>query len=45
MTSAQTKLNKLARWKAKKPYDDWLTNMYWRYSHQVHGDLNSTGAW
>jgi hypothetical protein len=45
MTSAETKLAKYARWKAKKPYDDRLTLLYWRYSHQVYGDLNSVGAW
>lgn len=45
MKSAEVKLRKYARWKAKKPYSDHLTTLYWRYSHQVHGDLNSTGAW
>lgn len=45
MTSAETKLRKFARWKAKKPYSDRLATRYWRYSHQVYGDLNKTGAW
>lgn len=37
MTSALTKFRKLERWKAKKPYSDRLTMLYWRYSHQVNG--------
>lgn len=45
MTSAETKLRKLSRWKDKKPYSNRLTSIYWRYSHQVHGSLNETGAW
>jgi len=45
MKSAETKLRKYERWKAKKPYSDKLTNLYWRYSHQVNGNLTSTGAW
>lgn len=45
MRSAEVKLRKLARWKIKKPYADRLTTLYWRYSHQVYGDLNGTGAW
>lgn len=45
MKSREVKLEKLTRWKNKKHYSDRLTTMYWRYSHQVHGDLNSNGAW
>ena len=45
MKSREVKLEKLTKWKAKKPYSDRLTSLYWRYSHQVHGNLNETGAW
>lgn len=45
MKSADVKLRKYARWKAKKPYSDKLTMLYWRYSHQVNGDANSAGPW
>lgn len=45
MKSAEIKLRKYARWKAKKVYSDKVTTLYWRYSHQVHGDLNKAGAW
>jgi hypothetical protein len=41
MTSREVKLAKLQRWKDKKPYSARLTLIYWRYSHQVHGDFLS----
>lgn len=45
MKSRDVKLARLTRWKTKKSYSDRLTNLYWRYCHQVHGNLNQTGAW
>lgn len=45
MRSKEVKLAKYARWKAKKPYSDRLTMMYWRYSHQVNGTPTTEGPW
>ncbi len=45
MQTKWVKLHKYERWKAKKAYSDRVTTMYWRYSHQCHGDLNKMEGW